>query len=212
MTFLMGITMHKVYIVGVDGAVVHMFQQEGFKIVNTIAEADLVCFTGGEDVDPSLYGCQKHPSTYSNHYRDEAELAVVDECIERNIPMVGICRGGQLLNVVNGGQMYQDVRNHTRDHYALIEGEPVFVTSTHHQMMKPSEQGTVLGVAYVSPSRVYVDAQGRIEKTEVSKEEPDIEVVYYHLTRSLCFQPHPEFNIFSTCTRVFFQLISKYIL
>ena len=204
--------MPKVYIVGYDGAVSHMFRQYGFEEVNKSEHADLVCFTGGEDVDPSLYGCHKHPSTCSNHYRDEAEIAVVNECIEHGIAMVGICRGGQLLNVMNGGKMYQDVRNHTRDHYALIENKAVQVTSTHHQMMKPSEQGNVLGIAYISPSRVYVDEKGNIIKDSVSVEEPDIEVVFYPITKSLCFQPHPEFNPHSECTSAFFSLINKYLL
>lgn len=199
-----------VFIVGVDAFVSRMFVSYGFAVVDSLDNANLVCFTGGEDINPSLYGCKKHPQTFFNHYRDDAEVKVVRECSAKDIPMVGICRGGQLLNVLNGGEMYQHVHGHTRDHYAMIDGEGIFVTSTHHQMMKPAKEGVVIGVAHISPRREYVSAAGEYTIDKASEESPDIEVVHYPLTQCLCFQPHPEYNIDSECTKVFFKLINNY--
>jgi len=201
-----------VFIVGVDAFVARMFHSYGFAVVDSLDNADLVCFTGGEDVDPSLYDCVKHSQTFSNHYRDDAEIKVVRECISKDIPMVGICRGGQLLNVLNGGKMYQHVHQHTRDHYATIDGVGIFVTSTHHQIMKPAPEGVVVGIAHISPRREFVDEVGNISVDKTSEASPDIEVVHYPLTQCLCFQPHPEYHVESECTKMFFSLIKKLLL
>ena len=109
--------MSRVLIVSGSLAYRQMFINYGFTVVEDIQFADLVCFTGGEDVSPHLYGQPVHPLTFSSVRRDEKEKAIFDACCERNLPMVGICRGGQFLNVMSGGKMYQHVTNHTRQHY-----------------------------------------------------------------------------------------------
>src|SRR5690554_3184603 len=92
--------------------VTDMFINRGHKVVQTAEEADLVCFIGGEDVQPSLYGEHDHPSTHTNPARDEMEEKLFHYCLNEGIPMAGICRGAQFLNVMNGGKLYQDVDNH----------------------------------------------------------------------------------------------------
>lgn len=203
---------NNVFIVGIDAFVRRMFTSYGFAVVSDIKDANLVCFTGGEDVSPELYGCVKHEQTYCNHYRDDVEVEIVRECVAKDIPMVGICRGGQLLNILNGGKMYQHVHGHTRDHYATINGQGLFVTSTHHQMMLPAEEGIVIGTASISPRREFIDGEGVFTIDKTSEEAPDIEVVHYPLTQCLCFQPHPEYDIGSECTKVFFELINSLLL
>lgn len=73
-----------------------------------------VVITGGHDVDPVLYAqeCQVLP-----HYdpeRDAFESAIIDDALERGVPLLGICRGAQLLNVRLGGDLHQDLRRHRR--------------------------------------------------------------------------------------------------
>ena len=69
-------------------------------------------------------------------------------------------------------------------------GEIVFVSSTHHQMMKPGPEHILVASCALKGSRTYWN--GAEFETEVS--EKDIEVVYYPKTKCLCFQPHPEFS------------------
>jgi putative glutamine amidotransferase len=93
---------------------------------------DGLIVTGGCDVDPSTYGQQPHPATdeavEDNRKRDAFEFALVDGAIRRGMPVLGICRGAQVINVALGGSLHQhlpDVIGHTRHQ----QGNAVFSTS-----------------------------------------------------------------------------------
>lgn len=81
----------KVFVVG--GSVGYANFLEDVSIVKDIKEADLVLFTGGEDVDPSLYGHSKHPKTYSNLKRDLEEKKIFESIDPNKQVCLGICRG-----------------------------------------------------------------------------------------------------------------------
>jgi gamma-glutamyl-gamma-aminobutyrate hydrolase PuuD len=68
-----------------------------------------VILMGGTDVNPALYGEEPHPETDKklDDDRDQVELAVIAEAIERDLPVLAICRGHQLLNVFHGGTLIQ---------------------------------------------------------------------------------------------------------
>src|SRR5512138_3194140 len=108
--------MTKIYVVGGAYGYGKLFQEHGWEVVIDLDEADIACFTGGEDVSPNYYGEQKHIRTYSNPLRDSVEKSIFNVFMEKEIPMLGICRGGQFLNCMSGGKMYQHVSNHTCDH------------------------------------------------------------------------------------------------
>lgn len=80
----------KVYVVGEQKHYANFL--DDFEMVNNISDADVVIFTGGEDVDPKLYGAKKHPTTYSNPSRDEYETKMFKQ-IRPNQLVIGICRG-----------------------------------------------------------------------------------------------------------------------
>ena len=89
---------------------------------------DGLLITGGKDVDPAAYGQQPHPSTdQPGHQRDAWEFALLDAALKRDLPVLGICRGAQVLNVALGGTLHQhlpDVIGHS-GHRA---GNAVFTT------------------------------------------------------------------------------------
>jgi putative glutamine amidotransferase len=71
---------------------------------------DGLVLVGGADVDPSSYGAEPHPQTNGTvPERDRSELALARRAVEREIPVLGICRGMQLLNVARGGSLRQHV-------------------------------------------------------------------------------------------------------
>ncbi len=71
---------------------------------------------GGEDIDPRRYGCEPHPKTTPpDDARDCFELALAKAALERGIPMLGICRGAQLLGVALSGQLVQDIGSNLLD-------------------------------------------------------------------------------------------------
>lgn len=206
--------MKKVYIVWLDGLVLKMFLARGWEETSLIEEADLVQFTGGSDVSPRLYGESSHPHTYSDLGRDKTEEKVFKQAELLGVPMAGICRGGQFLNVMNGGKMWQHVNNHAIGGTHLLvdkDSEQVYsVTSTHHQIMNPHADGLVVAVAEESTYKehMYKDEMVKI----VGGSEADVEVVYYGETNALCFQPHPEYVGKDTeFQQWYFDLLNDYL-
>lgn len=201
--------MKKVFIIGGGGSYHNMFEELGFMVVDSLEQSDLVCFTGGEDVNPALYDHPKHPTTGFSTYRDAKEAVLFERCKELSIPMVGICRGGQLLNVMSGGTMYQDVTAHTYDHILIDNetGETVWVTSTHHQMMCPSKDAIIIAHAEVGGYRtVWNEVEFISEKSEM-----DYEVLFYPENKALCFQPHPEYGGYPVMRQYFAGLLNKHL-
>ncbi len=71
-----------------------------------------VLLTGGEDVNPALYGQNRHPLTEaSDDVRDAEECRVIAAALSLDMPLLAICRGQQILNVQNGGTLIQHVEN-----------------------------------------------------------------------------------------------------
>lgn len=81
----------KIYVVG--GATYYAQFIEGASLVNNLEEADLVLFTGGEDVSPNLYKCRKHSTTHSNPTRDTMEKEIFEKINPNKQVCLGICRG-----------------------------------------------------------------------------------------------------------------------
>ena len=199
----------KVFIENSDSYYDTMFKGRGWKVVSSPHDASLIQFTGGEDVDPSLYGEEKHPSTRSNPRRDAHERHLYHQFVGK-VPLAGICRGGQFLNVMSGGKMWQHIDGHAGgSHKTTFTGrveDEVSVTSSHHQMMRPGPEGIILGIASRSTRKSTANS------TVESMDNTDVEAVYYPNTQSICFQPHPEWVALNhPCQEVYFKLLNTYL-
>jgi len=74
----------------------------------TLAGLDGLVFSGGSDLDPEIYGQEAHEETSGVvRRRDDAELALLKGALERDMPVLAICRGSQVLNVARGGDLVQ---------------------------------------------------------------------------------------------------------
>jgi putative glutamine amidotransferase len=84
---------------------------------------DGLVFSGGGDLTPDVYGAEADPATKgTNPERDRGELALLTAALERDLPVLAICRGVQVLNVARGGEIVQhlpDVLGH-EDHRAVV--------------------------------------------------------------------------------------------
>lgn len=161
--------------------------------LSDVDKVDVVLFTGGEDVDPRIYGERPHFLTSSNLSRDSVEKEIFEYSAAMEKLIIGICRGAQLLTVLSGGKLVQHVNNHglSGTHKIKLEnGSIVDATSTHHQMMYPFKtRHTLLAVAEPPLSDVYF--KNNVSVFEYMETEP--EVVYYPRKNALAIQPHPEY-------------------
>jgi putative glutamine amidotransferase len=76
----------------------------------TLDALDGILFSGGSDLDPSTYGADSHPATSGiRPERDRAELALMEAALARDMPLLAVCRGVEVLNVARGGDLVQHV-------------------------------------------------------------------------------------------------------
>jgi gamma-glutamyl-gamma-aminobutyrate hydrolase PuuD len=74
----------------------------------TLDALDGLVVSGGPDLDPALYGADPHPETDEpRRERDAGELALLTAALERDLPVLAVCRGSQVLNVARGGDLVQ---------------------------------------------------------------------------------------------------------
>ena len=110
---------------------------------------------GGGDVHPRRYGAEIRGSKGIDEARDAAELKAIEGFLRRGLPILGICRGCQILNVAFGGTLLQDIPGHSasesgdrlHETYTVddtligLYGESFIVNSSHHQAVDRPGQG-----------------------------------------------------------------------
>ena len=101
--------------------------------------------TGGPDVDPLLYGATPDPDAELEVCRplDDLELRLLDHALNRDMPVLAICRGMQILNVSFGGQLIQDLPGHR-----VEQKDGHWVSATHQIYLSPgSKAAAIIGMA-----------------------------------------------------------------
>ncbi|HKW79237.1 MAG TPA: gamma-glutamyl-gamma-aminobutyrate hydrolase family protein [Candidatus Limnocylindria bacterium] len=157
------------------------------------AEYDALLLSGGGDIHPRRYGEAVDGSTEIDETRDELELTLTARALERGVPILGICRGFQLLNVALGGSLAQHVDGHRppegdlplrhracasrQSRLAVAMGtDPVDVNSWHHQAVTPER---------LAPGLVpTVVIRGVVEALELDRADRWVVGVQWHPERS----------------------------
>jgi putative glutamine amidotransferase len=142
-----------------------------------LARLDGVCLSGGPDLDPDAYGApERHVELGPTEPSlDAFELALARAAIARRVPLLGICRGAQALNVACGGSLHQHVGGHRQSEpgtqptheadviagtrlAALLGEGPVMVNSFHHQAVDRLGEG--LRIAACAPDGTIEGIEG----------------------------------------------------
>jgi len=181
-----------------------------FKPAPSLEASDMVLYTGGADVNPVLYGERKLDISRVDTDRDRKDMECWTIARRMNKFQVGICRGSQFLNVMNGGMLYQDVDGHAgRNHKVIDEltGNLCDVSSTQHQQIRLTNKAKRL--AYCELSTKKLTCAGAWIKTDHNKPDFDIEAYWYADSRSLGVQWHPEYGP-NSCTELFFRYIKDF--
>ena len=176
----------------------HMSLFDDYSVVMDPADMDsddaALVVWGGEDISPALYN--KPVSNYTGagprpSKRDAYEWALMQAAQERGIPIIGICRGAQMLCALAGGFLIQDVTGHAigRQHSVKTkEGRSFAVNSLHHQMLYPWDvEHELIAWSPVPLSDHYMDVNQPIAVPC----EP--EFVYFPKQKGIAIQWHPEY-------------------
>ncbi|PMQ01674.1 MAG: gamma-glutamyl-gamma-aminobutyrate hydrolase [Dictyoglomus sp. NZ13-RE01] len=144
-----------------------------------------ILFIGGEDVHPKFYGEEIREENLSlNLERDEFELDLLDKAIYKGLPVLGICRGHQLINVYFKGKLYQDLIKLKKENvitqihwsvdgkdsyhkidikeksnlFDLIREKSILVNSSHHQGIKVLGEGLKISAMYFDSGLNIIEA------------------------------------------------------
>lgn len=200
---------------------------ELFKAVTTITNPDhmtekdsALILWGGGDISPSLYGHGVSKRTGAGaepNNRDLIEWDLATRAVEMGVPVIGICRGAQLMCAMSGGYLIQDVTGHGGTHNMCVMGtnEIIATSSLHHQMMSPWGVDHKI-IAFASPSRSnrYVIHPPHSAEDIILDDVPcEPEIVWFPKTKALAIQGHPEFmGVDSRYVKYCFELVNQYVL
>ena len=167
------------------------------EIIEMVKSVDGICFTGGADVDPKRYFEEKMSCCgETEDKRDLFELAVFFVATEENKPILGICRGMQLINVAMGGTLYQDILTEYVSDIAHIQKEGKFEHSHEVNVINGSPLYNLLGNERIKINSFHHQAIKKLaEGLDVMARADDgiIEAVYASEYKYLrAYQWHPE--------------------
>lgn len=195
--------MIKVFVVGYGTGYASWIHDK--QLVNNIEDADVIVFTGGQDINPALYGCKKHETTYFTQNRDDFEVNMYHQ-VRPDQVCYGACRGAQLGAALNGAILVQDVSNHWCGGTHQISRffgkelpDELSVPSLHHQMIYPydldKKDYDLLYVSKHNRSNYYRGDKITEEKINNLIEFGEPEVMIFHKEGNPIFfgvQGHPE--------------------
>jgi putative glutamine amidotransferase len=168
---------------------------------------DGIVITGGHDIEPVLYAAAPEVEAKYDKARDAFESFMIDEALEAGVPLLGICRGAQLLNVRLGGDLFQELRLrrvHTSNRWTIFPLKTLLVErgtalhrllgTTHSRINSLHNQGIdTLGEGLQVSGR---DLDGIVQAVEAPRWEFVLGV-----------QWHPEFLLFSRRQRGLFRAL-----
>lgn len=194
-----------------------LFASRGYKLVDSLDEADIVVLNGGEDIATEIYGQEPITAGYGSprtkSHRDKMEILCYERAVAQGKFVFGICRGAQLANCLNGGTLWQHITNHgyAHDIVDLRTGKIYNASSLHHQEMIPPEGAEILAVANRAACKYDKDDQ-LVSFTPADNallEGKDVEVVWFPKTRTLGIQGHPEYMPRSDFADYCFELVDS---
>jgi len=166
-----------------------VFLPLGVDPIQYVERIDGLLMSGGADIEPELYGADQIPETFKPEpVRDEFETALLKSAFEYEIPIAGICRGLQMINVHTGGSLFQDVPTH-----AIHDKPP---SSQVHTVS--IDQGSILADLYGTSRNVNslhhqsIDRLGEELRVAAWSEDGGIEGIEHKSLPVIAVQWHPE--------------------
>lgn len=175
------------------------FTKDEENILRIAEEFDGFIFTGGQDVDPVIYGEEKLPCCGKiNSVRDDLESKLLEKVIQYDKPALGICRGLQLMNAVLGGTLYQDLDTERKENTLVHHQNPPYNIPIHKvEISNNSRLFDIFNEKEIMVNSCHHQAVKRLAnrlKTAAISEDGVIEAAYMQDKKFvLGVQWHPEF-------------------
>lgn len=170
-----------------------LIHRSNIRVADYAHVLDGLVLQGGADVSPTTYGEEPLSSDWAgDRLRDVYEIELVHEFIEAGKPVLGICRGAQLINVALGGSLHQDIPQHVSDAYEKHRHEIRFEPGSGlARLYQGLERATVSSIHHQS-----IKALGRGLRVEAWSEPDGVVEAIRGTGRSYVFavQWHPEFH------------------
>lgn len=129
------------------------------EIDDVLDRVDGLLFTGGGDISPVAYGAEPEESVIGiSVERDTFEFELVQRAHDRKMPVMGICRGMQVINVALGGTLVQDLPSHTGVHDHDVAGEGVYEPHLQANVDDNTRLSTVVGAGLHSINSIHHQA------------------------------------------------------
>jgi GMP synthase-like glutamine amidotransferase len=167
-----------------------------------LGNIDALILWGGSDISTSLYNTKPF-STYQSAWpstRDIFEWELMRRAFKKGVPIIGVCRGAQILCAFAGGKLAQDVTGHQGNHSIQTYDGKVFqdCSSAHHQMMfpylLPEEEFNVLASVESNRSTRYEGLFSDEKALFLDKKEFEPECVFFPTVKGFAIQGHPEWE------------------
>jgi gamma-glutamyl-gamma-aminobutyrate hydrolase PuuD len=169
----------------------------------------LIQFTGGDDVLPELYGDTSPKNYCMCGDRDEEETKIFKIATKFSIPMVGICRGTQFLNVMCGGKLIHHLDGHASSQHMVntsctsLSLDTFQTNSLHHQMCIPPTDGHIIAWSLEKQSKKYIGDKDE----EIYWPGPEVEAIFIPWDKVLGVQWHPEMMMANSIGRNYYKIL-----
>ena len=168
------------------------------RYVQSIHEVDAVLLWGGDDISTSLY--KETPAAVGwgplePSMRDLFEWHILREAVKAKRPIIGVCRGAQLICAFAGGKLVQNMTGHHGDHDVLTYDKKILTTkSAHHQIMFPYNVNHDLLAWCEEPLSTIYEPQAWYTDGFDKETDKEPEVVYFPDINAMAIQGHPEWD------------------
>lgn len=192
----------------------HLMDSDCISNPRDLQQNHVLLLHGGADISPSIYKQSPNEYCYAERtpgYRDLIEMALVEQALKMDLPIIGICRGAQLLCAMDGGTLVQHIVGHGHNGNHSIQDTRTKkyyrANTAHHQMMKPKQDNGNLVLAICPDELIGYEEDGNPQRFDCCPE-----IVYFPHMRGIGIQGHPEWMPHSEFTKYCATLINDFIL
>jgi GMP synthase-like glutamine amidotransferase len=177
---------------------------------DSLTGMDAIVVWGGEDISPTFYDEEPyvHSGPRKPSERDVVEWHLIKEAKQKGLPMIGVCRGAQMMCAAAGGKLVQHVQGHNGGRHLITtnKGLQFSVSSLHHQMMYPFDvKHEHLAWSSERKSNDYFPEGKDYTKALEEEKVKEPELVFFNELNALAVQCHPEYHQYGDPFNIWFN-------